>query len=368
MTPLNCASFIADSFKSSPNVRVSVEKDCQVMAQQFPLLHAVARCSLAVPRHWPCVVKLEYRSADPKAVRENLFLVGKGVAYDTGGADIKAGGVMRGMSRDKCGASAVAGFMKTLSLLSPTNINVTAYLGLVRNSVGADSYVSDEIITSRAGVRCLIGNTDAEGRLVMCDLLARCKEEALVIPGSEMDGPAPARLFTVATLTGHAVRAVGPYACCLDNGPAREAGMANRIARSGLLLADPIEITTLRREDYRFVALGSSAEDVVQANDKASSATSRGHQFPMAFLAIASGLKQHGLDSAHPLCYTHLDIAGSAEESGSVGLSLPKVTGAPIPALTSAFIINPELVFLDIKISSDEKPLNRFKFIASFTI
>ncbi len=197
------------------------------------------------------VVKLEYKSADQSQVKENLFFVGKGVTYDTGGADIKYGGVMRGMSRDKCGATGVAGFMKTLSILKPTHLNATAYLGFVRNSVGSDAYVSDEIIVSRAGVRVLVGNTDAEGRMVMCDLLAKCKEEALAL-GSEssLDGPKPARIFTVATLTGHAVRCVGPYACILDNGPAREAGIAPRVARAGHLVADPMEVTSLKREDY----------------------------------------------------------------------------------------------------------------------
>jgi hypothetical protein len=82
-----------------------------------------------------------------------LFLVGKGVCYDTGGADVKTGGAMRGMSRDKGGAAAVAGLMKTISQLQPTHLNVTASLAFVRNSIGSDAYVSDEIIVSRAGVR-----------------------------------------------------------------------------------------------------------------------------------------------------------------------------------------------------------------------
>jgi leucyl aminopeptidase len=60
---------------------------------------------------------LEYFSPDQSAVKENIFLIGKGVTYDTGGADIKYGGHMKGMSRDKCGAAACAGFMKTVFLI-----------------------------------------------------------------------------------------------------------------------------------------------------------------------------------------------------------------------------------------------------------
>ncbi len=68
--------------------------------------------------------------------------------------------------------------------------------------------------------------------------------------------------------------------------------------------------------------------------------TSRGHQFPMAFLSIASGLSKYGLDNPkQQLAYTHMDIAGSAEEASSIGLGLSKVTGAPVVALTAAFVL-----------------------------
>lgn len=68
------------------------------------------------------------------------------------------------MSRDKCGAANVAGFMKVVDHLKPQDVIVISVLCLVRNSCGSDSFVSDELITSRAGVRIRIGNTDAEGR------------------------------------------------------------------------------------------------------------------------------------------------------------------------------------------------------------
>ena len=64
-----------------------------------------------IERHRGRIIILTYETPDP---RDTLFLVGKGVTYDTGGADIKAGGVMAGMSRDKCGAAAVGGFMKVM--------------------------------------------------------------------------------------------------------------------------------------------------------------------------------------------------------------------------------------------------------------
>ena len=103
----------------------------------------------------------------------------KGVTYDTGGADIKAGGHMAGMHRDKGGAAAVASFMLAISKLQPKKIKVVAGMAMVRNSVGSEAYLADEIITSRAGKRVRVGNTDAEGRMAMVDLLCHVKEKCI---------------------------------------------------------------------------------------------------------------------------------------------------------------------------------------------
>ena len=75
----------------------------------------MSRAADVVPRHRPAVIHLEYV---PKGeVKETLFLVGKGITYDTGGADLKSGGIMAGMHRDKCGAGVVAGIFQSLHLL-----------------------------------------------------------------------------------------------------------------------------------------------------------------------------------------------------------------------------------------------------------
>merc|ERR1712055_174192 len=119
---------------------------------------------------------------------------------------------MAGMSRDKCGSAVVAGFMKTIAAQQPQGVKVIGAMAMVRNSVGSNAYVADEIITSRAGVRLRVGNTDAEGRMAMVDVLAHAKEKAL----NEVNP----HLITIATLTGHAVMAVGPYTSVMDNGAA----------------------------------------------------------------------------------------------------------------------------------------------------
>jgi leucyl aminopeptidase len=250
--------------------------------------------------------------------------VGKGVTYDTGGADVKAGGIMAGMSRDKCGAAAVAGFFQVLALLKPKGVKAIGAMSIVRNSIGENCYVADEIIVSRAGVRTRIGNTDAEGRMVMTDVLCMMKELAV----NEVNP----HLFTIATLTGHVCLAVGNYTAVMDNGPAKRENFSAKIQKNGEELGDMIEISTIRREDYDFIKKGTGdGEDLLQCNNAASSRTPRGHQFPAAFMIEAAGLDKHGINSKKPLKYTHIDIAGS---SGHVP---DTPTSVPILALAKTF-------------------------------
>eukprot|EP01027_Heterolobosea_sp_BB2_P002046 GEZU01003082.1.p2 GENE.GEZU01003082.1~~GEZU01003082.1.p2 ORF type:complete len:250 (+),score=84.81 GEZU01003082.1:1014-1763(+) len=242
---------------------------------------------------------------------------------------------MSGMSKDKGGAASVAGFIKTISLLRPRGLRVVAELGLVRNDVGPRSYVADEVIISHAGVRVKVGNTDAEGRMVMADLLSHLRERC--ITDKSIVNP---RLFTCATLTGHAPRAVGTYGLCLDNGPARRLGISRRLYDAGELWGDNFEVSSIRREDYDFIKPKNNTYDVLQCNNAPSSGTSRGHQFPAAFLIVASGLDKHGIDSQQPIPFTHLDIAGNYVEDDD--WQFGKVTAAPVVALAALFV--PEVV------------------------
>lgn len=170
MSPPNAAQYVIQHFSSHTHIKIRVIDCVDEFQRKYPLFAAVNRAAAAVPRHNGRIVFLEYIPT-AKPLRKTLILVGKGVTYDTGGADIKAGGVMAGMSRDKCGAAAVAGFMQYVAGLQPTDVAVIGVLCLVRNSVGEECYVSDEIITAASGVRVRVGNTDAEGRMCMADAL-----------------------------------------------------------------------------------------------------------------------------------------------------------------------------------------------------
>ncbi|KAK7146320.1 hypothetical protein R3I93_013917 [Phoxinus phoxinus] len=316
------AEYVEAVFKDTP-VTVTVVSDLKTLEKDYPCLAAVNRCANTVPRHQARVIKLLYCGEGP--IKQTLMLVGKGITYDTGGADIKAGGVMAGMHRDKCGSAAVAGFFQIIAKLKPKHLKVVGAMAMVRNSVGSDCYVADELVVTRAGRRIRVGNTDAEGRMVMVDLLCEMKEQALreVSP----------HLFTIATLTGHAIRAMGPnYSIIMDNGAAQRSGNALEWQKAGEVLGDVFEVSTLRREDYEFHKGKSEYEEILQSNNLPSSATPRGHQAPGAFLIMASGLDKYGVDSAKPLPYSHIDIAGSSGPFPGVP------TGAPILAMAVKYL------------------------------
>eukprot|EP00095_Tigriopus_kingsejongensis_P012082 maker-scaffold60_size442463-snap-gene-3.26 protein:Tk12082 transcript:maker-scaffold60_size442463-snap-gene-3.26-mRNA-1 annotation:"aminopeptidase -like" len=313
--------YIRQVFDNS-GVKIEVVQGQLTFEKEYPCLAAVNRCASTIPRHDGRVIWLTYEPEGP--VEKTLMLVGKGITYDTGGLDIKAGGIMAGMSRDKCGAADVAGVLKAVSLIKPKNLKVVAALAMVRNSCGANGYVSDEIITSRAGVRIRVGNTDAEGRMAMVDVLCHMKEKAL----KEVNP----HLMTVATLTGHAFLAYAPFGTVMDNGPAKKEGFAQTIQRVSDEFGDPLEISTIRKEDFEMNRDKSGAfVEILQCNNAASSKTLRGHQMAPAFMMSVSGLDKHMLEDDEPLKYSHLDIAGCSGE-------LPEPTNAAsvIPLVMTA--------------------------------
>lgn len=324
MAPPKIQKYVEELFQKT-SIKVTVIADRQVITKEYPLFEAVDRAASVVERHRGRIIYLEY--IPPKEVTKTLMLVGKGVTYDTGGADVKVAGCMVGMSRDKCGAAAVTGFMHIVDQIRPAHTRVIAALCLVRNSIGSNCYVPDELIISRSKVAVRVVNTDAEGRMAMADVLCKMKEMAV-------DAVNP-HLFTIATLTGHAKLTVGfGYSIAMDNGPAREVRNSSKLQEVGEKIGDPFEISTIRKEDFLFHKGKTEEEDVIQANNQPSVRTSRGHQGPAAFLIMASGLDKHGSGSEKPLKYTHIDICASAY------CTYPSPpTAAPILSLANTYLL-----------------------------
>ncbi|KFZ37050.1 peptidase M17 [Shewanella mangrovi] len=302
MAPYAFVDYCMKSLVES-DVDVSVLDDLDTLLADYPLLCAVGRASLQVERHQPRVLQLEYLPEDE--VKHTLLLAGKGVIFDTGGASLKVGGGMSGMSRDKGGAAAIAGLMKTIGLLKPQGVRVVAQLGLVRNSIGSDAFVPDEIITSHAGTRVRIGNTDAEGRLVLADLLSHLR-----ILASDAVNP---QLFSVATLTSHAARAFGRHFATVPNSVAL-ANLAPSFSHQANLQGEAATVSALSQEDFSIITDTTLAADVLSSMHLGSSMVTRGHQLAAAFIVSASGLNRHGAQSPTPLPFMHLDIAGAAIE------------------------------------------------------
>ncbi|GAA0716389.1 leucyl aminopeptidase family protein [Dokdonella soli] len=161
----------------------------ELLAENFPTIHAVGRASHRAPR----LAELTHGAADAP----HLVLVGKGVCFDTGGLDIKTGDGMRWMKKDMGGAAhaiALAG----LVLEAKLPVRLTLLIPAVENAIAGNAYRPGEVITTRAGLNVEIDNTDAEGRLVLCDALAYAAEQK------------PDLILDFATLTGAARVALGP--------------------------------------------------------------------------------------------------------------------------------------------------------------
>ncbi len=161
----------------------------ELLTQNYPLIHAVGRAAKEAPR----IVRLSWGASDAPLVA----LVGKGVTFDTGGLDIKPDTGMRIMKKDMGGAAhALALGQLVMDAQLPVRLDV--YLAIVENAISGDAFRPGDIVMSRKGLSVEIDNTDAEGRLILADALARASEDR------------PHLMLDFATLTGAARSALGP--------------------------------------------------------------------------------------------------------------------------------------------------------------
>lgn len=154
----------------------------------YPMIHAVGRASVRAPR------LIDMTWGDPAAPR--VTLVGKGVCFDSGGLDIKSAAGMALMKKDMGGAAAMLGLAHMI-MDAGLQVRLRVLIPAVENAIGGDAYRPGDVLTSRKGLSVEIGNTDAEGRLVLADALADADDEA------------PHLLVCMATLTGAARVATG---------------------------------------------------------------------------------------------------------------------------------------------------------------
>jgi len=159
-----------------------------LLKQNYPLIHAVGRGSERPPR------LIDISWGRPNARR--VTLVGKGVCFDTGGYDLKPAAGMSTMKKDMGGA-ATALAIASMAMHAKLDLRLRVLIPAVENSVSGNAYRPSDVFPSRKGLTVEIGNTDAEGRLVLADAL------------SEADSESPELLIDIATLTGAARTATG---------------------------------------------------------------------------------------------------------------------------------------------------------------
>ena len=188
------------------------------LEQGFPMIHAVGK---AADRGFaPRLIELEW--GDPAHPR--LALVGKGICFDSGGLDIKPSSGMRLMKKDMGGAAHALGLAQ-LIMAARLPVRLHLLIAAAENAIGANAFRPGDILRSRKGLSVEIGNTDAEGRLVLGDALTRAGEAR---PGLVID---------FATLTGAARVAVGPDLPALF---CNDDDLAGQAMAAGMEVDDPL--------------------------------------------------------------------------------------------------------------------------------
>ncbi|HEY9569188.1 MAG TPA: leucyl aminopeptidase family protein, partial [Thalassobaculum sp.] len=206
------AKALAKEFKA----KVSVLVGDQLLKRNYPAIHAVGRGATDAPR------LIDLRWGDPS--HPKVTLVGKGVCFDTGGYDIKPSGGMLTMKKDMGGSAQVLGLARMI-MAAGLKVRLRVLVPAVKNMISGDAFLPMDVIRTRKGLTVEVGNTDAEGRLVLCDALA------------EADSEAPELIVDFATLTGAARVALGTDLPALFS---NDDGVAADWTRAGLDDEDPV--------------------------------------------------------------------------------------------------------------------------------
>ncbi|HSM31607.1 MAG TPA: leucyl aminopeptidase [Woeseiaceae bacterium] len=256
--------------------------------------------SVTAGTHEPAkLIVMQYRNGGKS---KPIVLVGKGVTFDSGGISLKPGPAMDEMKFDMCGAAGVIGTMATVAALKlPVNLNVV--VPAVENLPGSKATVPGDIVKSMAGKTIEILNTDAEGRLILCDALTYSRRFK------------PDTIIDVATLTGACVIALGHHHTGVMT---YDDSLADEIVAAGVNASD--RAWRLPLSDEYSEQLKSNFADFANVGGRDGGAITAG-----CFLGkFTDGLK-----------WAHLDIAGTAWKSGQK----KGATGRPVPLL-SEFVLS----------------------------
>ena len=206
----------AQKVAKKEGARCKITVGDKLLEKNYPTIHAVGRASTRPPR------LVDIRWGDDDAPR--VTLVGKGVCFDTGGLDLKPASGMLNMKKDMAGAAIMLALGQAI-MRAGLKVRLRVLLPCVENSVAGNAMRPRDIIKTRKGLTVEIGNTDAEGRLILCDALAEASDEK------------PEMIVDCATLTGAARVALGPELPALF---CNDDGLANALIAAGQTEDDPM--------------------------------------------------------------------------------------------------------------------------------
>ncbi|MGF1510576.1 MAG: M17 family metallopeptidase [Myxococcota bacterium] len=196
--------------------RTSVIEGPQLLKKNYPAVHAVGRAAAQAPR----LIDLRWgRPSDPK-----VTLVGKGVCFDSGGLDLKPAQAMLLMKKDMGGAAIALGLARCI-MDAKLRVRLRLLVPAVENAVSGNAFHPQDILATRKGLTVEVGNTDAEGRLILADALAEAASEQ------------PEMILDFATLTGSARIALGTEVPVLFS---NDDDLAERVLESSVAAHDPV--------------------------------------------------------------------------------------------------------------------------------
>ena len=287
-TPSFLANTAQEIASKENNISVKVLDKKQIEALGMNSFLAVAKGSQEPPK----LITLEYKTNNSKSKNKKsdtapIILVGKGITFDSGGISLKPSENMDEMKYDMCGAATVLGVFKALSLLQP-NVHVVGVIPSCENMPSGTATKPGDIIKSMNGLTIEVLNTDAEGRLILCDALTYAQQKISKNPKAIID---------IATLTGACVIALGHHNTGL-------------FCNNGILQQELLESAKSTLDNLWAMPLDNAYKEQLKSNF-ADLANIGGR--PAGSVTAACFL-QHFIDDEN--AWAHLDIAGTAWNSG----------------------------------------------------
>ena len=304
MTPI-AMSLVAQELANKNNLGCTILDVNGLKEEKMEAMLAVGRASVNPPR----LIHLSYRPINPIKV---ITLVGKGLTYDSGGLSLKAATSMVTMKMDKAGGCAVIGMIKAISELG-LPIEVHAFIGAVENMIGGDAYKPDDVLTAKNGKTIEVRNTDAEGRLVLADVLGYAQEKV------NAD-----YIFDFATLTGACMVALGPYTTGVMG---HNENLQNSFVQAGENSGEYCGILPFNRHLKKLIK--SDLADVCNVSSK-----------PYGGAITAALFLDNFIDATMKEKWIHFDIAGSAYTESAWDVHTYGGTGAGVRMMCEWLIKN----------------------------